>query len=82
MFPCLNNVNQIIVDLFCKFFFDLYKECNSCLISLLSFSELFPAFNSAKETGNLISFSFGVKNFNPCPDLILLLSEESFQQYP
>ena len=30
-------------------FFDLYKEYSSCLISFLSFSELFPAFNWDKK---------------------------------
>ena len=36
-------------------FFERYKEYSSCLISLLSFSELFPSFNRAKEIGNLLS---------------------------
>ena len=40
-------------------FFDLYKEYNNCLISFLSFSELFPAFNLAKVIGNLLSI-FGL----------------------
>ena len=48
-------------------FLDLYKEYNNCLISFLSFSELFPAFNWAKVIGNLLSIWFGVSFFNPCP---------------
>ena len=41
-------------------FLDWYKENNNCLISFLSFSELFPAFNCAKEIGNLLAFGLGV----------------------
>ena len=48
-------------------FFDLYKDYNNCLISFLSFSELFPAFNCAKVIGNLLSICFGVKIFRPKP---------------
>ena len=33
----------------------------------LSFSELFPAFNWAKEIGNLLSIWFGVSIFKPSP---------------
>ena len=36
-------------------FFEQYKENSSCLISFLSFSELFAAFNCAKVIGNLLS---------------------------
>ena len=48
-------------------YFDLYKEYNSCLISFLSFSELFPAFNCAKVIGNLLSIWFGVSIFRHFP---------------
>ena len=48
-------------------FFDLYKEYNICLISFLSFSELFAAFNWAKVISNLLNIWFGVKSFKPCP---------------
>ena len=48
-------------------FFDLYKEYNNCLISFLSFSELFPAINWAKEIGNPLSIWFGVSIFKPPP---------------
>ena len=37
----------------------MYKKYNSCLISFLSFFELFPAFNWAKEIGNLLSIWLG-----------------------
>ena len=47
-------------------YFDLYKEYNSCLISSLSLFELFPAFDWAKEIGNLLSLWFGVSIFSPC----------------
>ena len=36
-------------------FFEWYREYNSCLISFLSSSELFPASICAKEIGNLLS---------------------------
>ena len=52
MFPSLNNVNQTFIDVFCKVF-DLYKECSSCLVSFLSFLDLFPTFDWAKGIGNL-----------------------------
>ena len=55
-------------------FFDLYQEYNNCLISFLSFSELFPAFNRAKEIGNLLSIWSGVSIFNPPPDCFSLLN--------
>ena len=73
MFPSLNNANQTFIDLFCKFF-DLCKEYNSCLISFLSFSESFPAFDWAKEIGNLSSIWSAVSIFSPCPDCCLLNS--------
>ena len=57
-----NQPNRYFVTLF-----DLCKEYNSCLISFLSFSELFPAFNWAKEIGNLLSIWFGVKIFKAFP---------------
>ena len=38
--------------------FDLYKEYNNCLILFLSFSELFPDFDWAKEIG--IYWAFGM----------------------
>ena len=60
MFPCLNNVNQSFTDIFGQ-----CKEYSICLILFLSFSELFPAFNWAKEIGNLLSIWFGVKIFKP-----------------
>ena len=50
-------------------FFDLYKEYNNCLISFLSFSELFSAFKWAEEIGNLLSIWFGVSIFNPFPSI-------------
>ena len=63
-------------------FFYLYKEYNNCLISFLSFSELFPTFNWAKVIGNLLSIWFGVDIFKSCPNCFSLLSaQESFQQY-
>ena len=40
----LNNVNKTFIDVFVSFF-DVYKEKNNCLISFLSFSEIFLAFN-------------------------------------
>ena len=55
-------------------FFDLWKEYNSCLILFFSFSELFPAFNWAKEIGNLLSIWLGVNIFSPCPYCCLLIS--------
>ena len=54
--------------------FDLYKEDNNCMISFLSFSELFPTFNWAKEIGNLLRIWLGVSIFSPCPDCCLLNS--------
>ena len=48
-------------------FFDQCKRFNSCLISFLSFSELFPAYNLAKEIVNLLNIWFGVSIFSPCP---------------
>ena len=42
----------MVID--CSIFLEQYKEYNSCLISFLSFSELFPAFNLTKENGNLL----------------------------
>ena len=52
-------------------FFDLYKEYNNCLISFLSFSELF---NWAKVIGRLLSIWFGVGIFKPCPEWYYLLN--------
>ena len=43
----------------------------------LSFSELFPAFNWAKEIGNLLSIWFGVSTFKPCPFYFLLCAADS-----
>ena len=63
-FHVLNNVSQTFIELFCKFF-DRHKEYNSCLISFLSFSELFPAFNWDKEIGNLLSIWLGVRICKP-----------------
>ena len=48
-------------------FFEQYKENSSCLISFLSFSELFAAFNCAKVIGNLLSIWLGVSIFKPFP---------------
>ena len=76
-FHALNNVNQTFMNVFCFLFFDLYKEYNSCLVSFLSFSELFPAFKWAKEIGNLLSIWLGVRTFNPCPDWFFLCTTDS-----
>ena len=65
-FHVLDNLSQAFINVLLKFY-ELYKEYNSCLISLLSFSVLFPAFNDAKEVGNLLSDWFGVSIFSPCP---------------
>ena len=59
-------------------FFDLYKEYNSCLISFLSFSELFPAGNWAKVIGNLLSIWLGAKIFNPFPCCFCSLNSRIF----
>ena len=70
----LSNINQTIIDSFgCFFFFQLYKEYNSCLISFLSSSELFPAFNYANVFGNLLSIWSGVNIFCSCPTWFRLL---------
>ena len=53
--------------LFWSISFEWYKEYNSCLISFLSFSELFPAFNWARVIGNLLSIWSGVSIFSLCP---------------
>ena len=50
--------------------FDLYREYNSCLISFLSFSGLFHAFNWVKEMGNLLSISLGVSIFKSSPSIL------------
>ena len=55
-------------------FFEREREYRSCLISLLSFPELFPALYSAKEIGNLLSIWLGTEIFNPCPDCFCLLN--------
>ena len=54
-------------------FFERYREYNSCLILFLSFSELFPASNCAKEIGNLLSIWLGVSIFTPSPGYFCLL---------
>ena len=59
-------------------FFDLYKDYNICLISFLSFSELFPEFNWAKAIGNLLSIWFGVTIFKPFPCWFCLLNSRIF----
>ena len=41
---------------------------------VFKFTELFPAFNWAKETGNLLSIWFGVSIFSPSPCCCLLNS--------
>ena len=46
----------------------MYKEYKICLISLLGFSELFPAFNWAKEISNLITIWLSVRIFKPSPN--------------
>ena len=51
--------------------FERYKEYNSYVIWFLNFSELFPAFNWAKEIGNLLSIWSGVF-------LVLILSDFFF----
>ena len=51
-----------------------------CLISFFSFSELFPAFDCAKEVGNLQTIWFGFSIFKPescCFQIILLKSKIS-----
>ena len=48
-------------------FSHLHEEYNSCLISFLSFSGLFSAFNWANEIGNLLSIGIGVSIFKPFP---------------
>ena len=70
LFPVIKNANQTFIELFCNFF-DLYKENNSSLIWFLRFSELFPAFNWAKEIGNVLSIWLGVSIFS------LFLDEDS-----
>ena len=47
------------------------------LILFLSFSELFPAFNWAKVSGNQLSIWFGVNVFKPFPCLFLFCSADS-----
>ena len=59
-----------LLQMFFASLFDLYKECNSCLISYLRFSELFSAFNLAKEIGNLLSIWVGGKSFKPLVDFL------------
>ena len=66
-----------LLKIFFVSFFDLYKECSYWLISFSSFSELFPAFNCAKEISNRLSIWFRVSIFSPCPDWILLLSSRT-----
>ena len=56
---------KLLYNCFVCFFFHLYTEYNNCLISFLSISELFPAFNWAKVIGNLLIIWFGVKIFKP-----------------
>ena len=51
-------------------FFDMHKEYKNCLTLFSSFWELFPAFNWAKEVGNLLSIWFGIKIFNPFPSVV------------
>ena len=55
-------------------FFEREREYRSCLVSFLSFPELFPALYSAKEIGNLLSIWLGTEIFNPCPDCFCLLN--------
>ena len=74
-FYVLDNVDQTFIELY----FDLCKQCNNCLMSFLSFSELFPAFNWAEEIDNLLSICFGVNIFSPCP-CCGLLNPRIFQQ--
>ena len=57
--------------------YERYKEYNSCLISYLSFSELFLVFNWAKDISNLLNIQFGVSIFNPCPSWFLFYSGDS-----
>ena len=57
----------MFIRVFCLVFFNLYKECNSYLISLLRFCELFSAFNWDKEIVSLLSICYGVDIFDPCP---------------
>ena len=59
-------------------FFDLYKEYKICLISFLSFSELFPAFDWAKVIGNLLRILLGVSIFSPCPCWFCFLNSRIF----
>ena len=53
--------------------FDLCKEYKICLISFLSFSELFRAFNRAKQIGNLPNIWLYVSILSPSPSWFLLL---------
>ena len=46
-------------------------------MSFSSFSELFPAFNCAKEDGYLLSIWFGVSIFSSCSLWFLLCSIDS-----
>ena len=57
-------------------FFKWYKEFDSCLISFISFCELFPAFNWAKVIGNLLSIWSGVNIFSPIPLCFLFCSAD------
>ena len=47
--------------------FEQYSEYSSCLMSFLSFCELFPAFKCAKVIGNLVSIWSGVNTLSPWP---------------
>ena len=58
-------------------FFERNKEYNSCLISFLSFSELFPAFNCAKVFVNLLSIGSRANIFSPYPFYFLLCAANS-----
>ena len=57
-------------------FFEQYKKYSSCLISFLSFSELFPACNCAKNIANLLSIWSDVNIFSLCTAWFLLCSAD------
>ena len=61
----LDSIHETIIDCFAQIL-GLYNECTICLISFLSFCELFPAFNWPNKIGNLVIICCGVNIFNPC----------------
>ena len=51
-----------------------------CLISFNKFSEVLPAFASAKAIGNLWSIYLGVKTLRPSPDFVLRLTSDIIEE--